>query len=104
MLALATACTSDPEGQDVPVLDRETFISTYVELRTVAIRAGVEAILPEQRARVLEHAGVTEEELLEFVGVHGVDPAFMRGVWDDVEERLGALRLEPPRQDTTNGV
>jgi hypothetical protein len=86
--ALATAPAacggeSDPAG----VIDRETFIATWVDLRTAALRTGDP--LPEgERTRVLQERGVTEDELLGFAEAHGDDPRFMAEVWTEIENRM----------------
>lgn len=74
-------------------IDRETFVATYVDLRRAAIRDGPDPITPEARDRVLERHGVSSEELLEFVEIHGRDLEYMEAVWDTVEAILGQ---EPP--------
>jgi len=92
----ATSCggeTSTPSAQGG--LDRETFVATYVDLRAVAIRSDSFAITDAQRATILSRHGVTEETLLGFAEIHGEDVSFMRSVWDEVEARLDAQRVEP---------
>ncbi|MHB1192400.1 MAG: hypothetical protein ACYC6F_05070 [Longimicrobiales bacterium] len=92
----AASCVGDasaPPAQDG--LDRETFISTYVDLRAVTIRGDSFAISDVQRAEVLARHGVTEDALLGFAELHGEDVPFMRSVWDEVESRLDDLRIEP---------
>jgi hypothetical protein len=84
LLSLLGACgEADPAG----VLDRETFIATWVDLRAAAKRTGDP--LPEaERARVLSERDVTEEELLGFAEAHGADPRFMADVLTEIESRL----------------
>ncbi len=96
-LALATAsCIGDASAPPAEGgLDRETFISTYVDLRAVTIRGDSFAISDAQRAEILSRHGVTEDALLGFAELHGEDVPFMRSVWDEVESRLDALRIEP---------
>lgn len=75
-------------------LDREAFIATYVELRATAVRRGTAELSDADRSEVLARMGVTEEALLAFVEAHGEDVDFMRSVWDEVEGRLDAIRIE----------
>ena len=96
-LALAAAsCVGDASAPPAQGgLDRETFISTYVDLRAVTIRGDSFAISDAQRAEVLARHGVTEDALLGFAQLHGEDVPFMRSVWDEVESRLDAQRVAP---------
>ena len=92
---LAAAC--DPDAPEA--ITREAFIETYVALRVAELTdQGDGMISAEARERVLDEQGVTEEELFGFVGVHGGDVDFMKALWEEVEERMKALR-DPP--DTT---
>ena len=84
--SLALAACGSLSGPDT--VDRETFVTTYVELRTAALTSGSE-ISDSTRSAILGANGVTEEELVEFVELRGEDLAFMREVWDEVETRLG---------------
>lgn len=74
-------------------IDRAVFVETYVGLRRAALRTGRTPIPAEERERILEEHGVTPDELLEFIEIHGQDLDFMKSVWDTVEARLGQ---EPP--------
>lgn len=99
VVALA-ACGGDaaaPAGD--PGTDRETFIATYVDLRTEVIRGSTHELGEEQRRAVLARHGVTEEDLMSFAEFHGRDVAFMREVWDEVEARLDGERLLPSGQE-----
>lgn len=92
-LVVVPACEdggAEPRDQGI---EREVFVATYVDLRRAALRNGPEPITPEARARVLERHGVTSEELLEFVEIHGRDLEYMEAVWDTVEAILGQ---QPP--------
>lgn len=90
---LAAACGRAPSTAGGG-LDRETFVATYVELRAAAVRQGTAELSDAARTEVLTRMGVTEEELIAFVEAHGEDVDFMRAVWDEVEGRLEAIRLE----------
>ena len=94
---LAAGC-----AEGVPeTIGREAFIETYVALRVAELtETGGEIISPEERDRVLDEQGVTEEELFGFVEVHGGDVDFMKELWKEVEERMEVLRNPP---DTTGG-
>jgi hypothetical protein len=83
--ALVLGCGDDaaPEG----VIDRETFIATWVDLRGAGIRTG-DPLPASERTRVLGDHGVTEEQLLAFADAHGADPSYMADVWTEVEVRM----------------
>lgn len=91
VLLLAPACGDDgsaaPDGP-VETIDRQTFVATYVDLRLATLRDTSDTITPAERERVLRHHGVTREDLLGFVEIHGDRVEFMRGVWDEVDERI----------------
>lgn len=90
---LAAACGRAPSTAGGG-LDRETFIATYVELRSAAVRQGTAELTDATRTEVLTRMGTTEEALIAFVEAHGEDVDFMRALWDEVEGRLEAIRLE----------
>lgn len=96
MVLLAAACSPDtaaPVGGST--VDREVFIATYVDLRVAVIRAEGFELSDKDRATVLARHGITEEDLLGFAEFHGEDVAYMRGVWDEVEARMDAIRVLP---------
>lgn len=72
-------------------MDRETFVSVWVDLRLAALGTSTGRVDPETRERIVQRHGTTEEELLAFVEAHGRDIAYMEGVWQDVEERMNQL-------------
>ncbi len=89
----AAACDDSPASYDGPV-DWETFVATYVDLRLSALGTPTGVITDAERTRVLEKHGVTEDDLLGFADAWGADPAAMRGVWEDVQNRLRAAAGE----------
>ncbi len=98
VLGLAVACSDT--GQDaVPadVIDRETFIATYVDLRDAAVREPEFRVSEERRAQILGRHGVDGESLVRFAEAHGSDLDFMNAVWVEVETRLQALAEEAQR-------
>jgi len=90
LLFLLTACFG--ADRDQSTIDAETFIATYVDLRAAALRSPDRQISDSERERVMAERGVTEEDLLRFADVHGRDVTFMRDLWDDVEQRLDAMK------------
>jgi hypothetical protein len=100
LLALAS-CGGDTSPVASDVIDRETFIATYVDLRLAATEQSDFRVSPEQRAEVLARHGVSGEELIRFADVHGRDLEFMNEVWSEVETRFqdasgGEASGEPP--------
>ena len=93
VLALSACGGGTPSSGAAGGLDRETFIRTYVDLRTEAVQAGTPELGEEARTRILERHGVTEEALMGFIEIHGEDVDFMRALWDEVEVRLDAARI-----------
>lgn len=87
-----TACGGVFGGEEPETVDRSAFIATYVDLRIAALRTDG-TLDPTRRQAILSEHGVTEEELLEFAEIHGRDPAFMRDLWSDVEQKLDSARM-----------
>jgi hypothetical protein len=75
-------------GAEPQAIDRETFVQTYVDLRKAALQNMDRQLKPTQRDEVLSRHGVSEEDLLGFVDVHGRDVDYMASVWGEVEARL----------------
>jgi hypothetical protein len=88
MLLMALAC--DGAEQDVPadVMDRETFIATYVDLREAVIATPDFRVTDEQRAAILARHGVDSESLIRFADAHGSDLDYMNEIWTEVETRI----------------
>lgn len=95
--ALVAACAlvaAGCGGEDRETIPRETFIEAYVALRTVAIRSPDGEVDPISRARILEERGISEEDLLHFVEVHGRDVPFMGTIWEEVEVEMNRRSRE----------
>ena len=84
------------DAQPAGVIDRETFVSTWVELRRAAMGYRDGVLPADARARVLGAGGVSAEQLLAFVETHGNDPRYMIELWEEVDERM----RPPPAPDT----
>jgi hypothetical protein len=69
-------------------IDRETFIASYVDLRMTALGTEIGELDDALRAEVLERNGVSEEDLVAFVELHGEDVEFMQDIWDEIESRM----------------
>ncbi|MBT8487870.1 MAG: hypothetical protein KJO65_03475 [Gemmatimonadetes bacterium] len=84
VLAVAGCGPSTPEG----LIEEETFVETYVELRIAALDTDSSRIADADRQAILAERGVTEDDLLEFVRVHSTNLEYMRDVWNEVELRM----------------
>jgi hypothetical protein len=95
LTALATAGCG--RGDDVEgVIDRETFIETYVDLRRAGMQAPNRQLPDTARDRILAEHGVTRDELLTFADVRGADPDYMVQVWTEVSARTAPADTVPP--------
>jgi hypothetical protein len=89
LLFLAAACDGDAQGPaPADVIDRGTFIETYVDLRVAAVTSTEFRVSAEQRAEILARHGVDGEGLLRFADAHGRDLDYMNEVWAEVEARI----------------
>lgn len=76
---VAVACGStDPHADTLP---RDRFIEVYTDLRA-------EEPSPEERDSILNHHGVSDEDLRSFVRRHANDPEVLADIWTEVEGRL----------------
>ncbi|MDX1647784.1 MAG: hypothetical protein R3304_11625 [Longimicrobiales bacterium] len=91
MTVLGACGSSTPDD----VIDRETFIDAYVELRVAALDTDSQRVAAADREAILQRLGVTEDDLLRFAEVHGGELEYMREVWNEVE-----LRLDQPSDPT----
>lgn len=89
------SCGNGSAAPEVETIARETFIETYVALRTVGLRSPRQLLPEEDRQRILAEQGVSQEDLFSFIEVHGKNVEYMRDVWNEIEERLNELRESP---------
>ncbi len=100
-LLAGAGCGGEGTAPDAErALSRDAFVAAYLDLRLAALRTPEAEIRPEDRAEVLARHGVTEEDLLRFVEVHGGEVELMKTVWDEVQARLDSIRF--PAADTSN--
>ena len=96
-LAVAvTACSGDGSGPNDNVIDRDTFIAVYVELRAAALSLPGQLIDLDSKQAVLAEHGLSDSDLLDFAERHGRDAHFMSAVWMEVEDQLRALADSDP--------
>lgn len=93
----AAACGGGQPTLPSDLIDRETFIATYVDLRIAALQSPDRNIDTVASAEVLRRRGLEAHQLLDFADVHGRDVEFMRAVWDEVERRISEYDLSEGR-------
>lgn len=91
LVALVLALAGLGSGcEEAPVtrVDRETFVQAYVEIRAAALEMEDTQPTEGMRQEILSRYGVTAQDLVDFVEVHGEDVQYMRDLWDEIEVRL----------------
>lgn len=89
ILMLVVSCTSGgPGGASEDVIARQTFMDVYVQLRIAALKDPTEDLPLEERDRILQEAGVTEDDLIRFIEVRGAEVQFMRQLWEEVDSLI----------------
>jgi len=101
LLGLATGCNG-PSGIDGDILDRETFVSVYVDLRMAALDNRAQEIHPIERDSILEAHGVTADDLVAFADAHGDDVRYMARLWSEVEDTINQ-NLDPDAETDDSG-
>lgn len=102
----ATVGVSGCGPAEEAAIPRETFIAAYVDLRMAALDRDDARVPDAERDGILAEHGITPEDLVTFAEVRGRDPAFMRDVWAEIEERLNVnpAEAEPSPPDSTEGL
>jgi hypothetical protein len=104
LTVLAAACGGDEDLAVVEgVIDRETFIQVYVDLRDAAVRSPDLVVSEASRDEVLARHGVDEESLMAFIDAYGADLDYMNELWAEVEQRVEALP-PVPREESGSGA
>ncbi len=95
LLVAPTACDPGfPTSEGEASVDRDTFVEVYVELRLAALEWESGRVPEAERDRILAEHGVSEDDLREFIEVHGRNVPFMNDVWHEVSDRIRA-EMEP---------
>ncbi len=97
-ITLCSSCSSGATDVPEDTPGRAEFIGAYIDLRTAAMSAQTTDIGDELRDSILAVYDVTEQDLLDFVDMHGEDVGFMRDLWTEIETLL-TERLEQQAQD-----
>jgi len=94
LLLGVAGCNSKPVNPRAEeAISKELFIEAYVQLRMEGLRSPMMEISLENRDRILEEVGVTEEELFTFVDVWGADGEFMVEVWGTIDSLMTQERM-----------
>jgi hypothetical protein len=100
LAAVVVAATACGERDKLPVvegvIDRETFIAAYVDLRAETLGGSELTLSDDERDEVLARHGADAEGLEAFVDAYGRELDFMNGVWTEVERLLEARPTPPP--------
>ena len=94
LLLLSMGC-GGPSSVDGDILDRDTFVAVYVDLRLAALDNLGQEIRPAERDSVLAVHDVTPEDLVAFVDAHGRDVPYMVELWSEVNALITEV-LNPP--------
>jgi hypothetical protein len=88
LLAIASCSSDTAEPTAGDVIDRATFVATYVDLRLAAVESPDFRVPAEARDEILARHGVEAEDLVRFAEAYGRDLELMNEVWTEVEERF----------------
>ncbi len=77
------------------LIEPEDFIATYVDLRAAALITEDGQVTEVGRSDVLDHHGISEEDLISFAEAYGEDLTFMQEIWNEIELRLENTRSSP---------
>lgn len=81
-----------PEG----TITRDQFMTAWIDLRFAALEAGVPEPTPEARDSVLAAHDLTAADLFQFVEAYGRDVAFMRTLWEEIEDSIDVVTNPEP--------
>ena len=82
-----------------PAIPRATFVEAYIALREGALRSPTGELDMPTRDSILEARGLSPEDLLHFVEVHGRDPVFMGRLWEEIDVEVAERAREASRAE-----
>jgi len=94
LLAAVVVSCGAPAPTAIP---RATFLEAYVALREGALQSPTGELDMPSRNAILEARGLSPEDLLRFVEVHGHDPVFMGRLWDEIDVEISERAREANR-------
>ena len=77
------------------LIEPEDFIATYVDLRAAALITEDGQVTEVGRSEILDHHGISEEDLISFAEAYGEDLTFMQEIWNEIELRLENTSSSP---------
>jgi len=86
-------------GTPPPAIPRATFVEAYIALREGALRSPTGELDMPTRDSILEARGLSPEDLLHFVEVHGKDPVFMGRLWEEIDVEVAERAREASRAE-----
>jgi hypothetical protein len=93
---LSATLLSCGAGAETTGMTSDSFIEVMVELRRTANQAAGDTIaFVARREQILLEAGITEEQLREYVEAHGRDVEHMARIWEAINTRLADLEEQP---------
>lgn len=95
-ILMAMAACSPADSAQVPegIMDRETFIEAYMELRAAGLTTPDQTVDLTERDRILAERGLTDQDMMDFVEAWGRDPAFMEALWTEIDDRMRNTRRD----------
>jgi len=85
------ACGKNDHTEAEDIIDRDTFIKAYVDLRSVALRKTSLIINATERDSILSLNNVTEEDLRSFLDFYNSESEFMRDLWNDADAQISLM-------------
>jgi hypothetical protein len=93
---LSAALLSCGTGAETTGVTSDSFIQVMVELRRTASQAAGDTVaFAARREQILLDAGVTEEQLREYVEAHGHNVEHMARIWETINTRISDLEEQP---------
>ena len=98
VVMLCSSCSGGTTDPPEDTAEREAFIGAYLDLRATLLSGPSTDLDNEARDSILSAYGVTDQDLVDFIDMHGEDVEFMRDLWTEVET-LQTERLEQNVQE-----
>ena len=94
------ACGKNNHTEAGDIIDRDTFIKVYVDLRSVALRKTSLIINATERDSILSLNNVTEEDLRSFLDFYNSESEFMRDLWNDADAQISLMIQTADKDDS----
>ncbi len=87
-LLVLFACKRDASSADKNALNRDKFIQVYTELRKAQGKSQSDAEFQNQKRQILQKAGVSDQQMQQFVKANVDDVKLLADVFDTISNRL----------------